>query len=387
MLAWEFDMNWQARFIIASAVMMTAFGSLASPWRPSDVHAVVDRLPANMPKPINTTPRAVSIEAAAPQIQALLEQAYTQGDPRALGQAEALLDAVAPSQQPDAQLLRASLAQANHQFDQSKRLLNTVLVQSPNQADALLMLSSIELVQGRFNDAKAHCLNIKDLSLLVIRLACTTQVDLMTQPVASVQPRLTTLTGMSQGLTASQARWIWLMQADAAQRSHDAKAAAEAFAHLDDSMPALMAQADWLLANRQWQAVRNLLIDHTDNDSLLLRLVTSELALKHADAAAHLQLLGQRIAVWQQRGETAHQREEAAYAQLIGNTSRALQLARSNWQHQRETGDVVIYATAALAVGSTADIAILRTWMQQNGFDYPILAAHLKRGRLPNFTQ
>lgn len=376
------------RLLMSCAILWALIdSSAASPWRPTDAQQVIERLPAHMPQPHTIPTRPVSLDATAPQIQALLEQAYVQGDPRALGQADALLAPFAQDNSTQAQLLRANMAQADHQFDFSRRALLRLLSQTPDQPDALLMLSSIDLVQGRFQDAQRRCGQIKDLSLLPLRVACVTQVDLMTRPLRDVAPRLAALARLTPTLTPSQARWIGLMQADAAQRSNNAALAQQAFAQLDDSMPALVAQADWLLAHRQWQAVRDLLITHTDNDSLLLRLTISEIHLKHPEANAHLQLLGERIHVWQQRGETAHQREEAAYAQLMGKPKRALELARLNWKNQRETADVVIYATAALVANSTADIRILQDWIKTTGFDYPILSAHLARGRLPVITQ
>lgn len=367
--------------------MLGSAATCATPWIPTDPTQIIERLPAGMPQPMarTSTPKtALSLEQAAPQIEQRLEQAYLQGDPRALGQAEALLAPFAANTSPQARLLRAAAAQADHRFAQAKIELTALLNEIPNQADAVLMLSSIELVQGNFAAAKQHCQGLRDLSVLTLRLACIAQVEAMTGQINKAKQQLATLANMTNGMTDSQARWIYLMQADIAQRSNDAALALDVFSKLDrQSMPALMARADWLLAHRQWQKTRDLLINHLDNDSLLLRLVISEINLGHPDAAKHQQLLGERVAIWQQRGETAHQREQAAYQQLIGPPAKALQIARENWQKQRETADVVVYATAALAAHSAADLSILQDWISSTGFEYPALISHLKRGHLP----
>jgi len=44
----------------------------------------------------------------------------------------------------------------------------------------------------------------------------------------------------------------------------------------------------------------------------------SEVRLNDPQASAHFKLLSERIRVWNERGETAHQREEAMYALMLG---------------------------------------------------------------------
>ena len=68
--------------------------------------------------------------------------------------------------------------------------------------------------------------------------------------------------------------------------------------------------------------------------------------------------MGERVQIWNERGEVAHQREAAQYALLFKNPKPALKLAQLNWQRQRETADIVVYANAAINNQSTADIQI-----------------------------
>jgi len=368
---------------IALSVMETA---QATPYRPTNDLAVVETLPAGSQtfqtrvviKNLSKQPFA----AVQPQISALLTQSYTQGDPRALGQAESLLEPYThnPSyiNDPAVLSLRANILQANHQFDESKKLLQQILIKIPNQPDSLLMLSSINLVQGNFAAARQGCDGIRDMGLMFLRLACMAQVDNMTGKIIASRATLEQLAQMNSGLTPEQSRWLNLILADIALRLDDSALANTVFKTLDTTTaPSLTARADWLLAHQQWAQVQQLLATHTDNDALLLRLVISEMQQKSPRAKADFQLLSERISVWQARGETAHQREEAMFAMLLNPSDKALDLARSNWQKQRETADVVIYTNAAIRAQSKPDLKIIQAWIKQTGFEYPRLTQQL----------
>ena len=83
------------------------------------------------------------------------------------------------------------------------------------------------------------------------------------------------------------------------------------------------------------------------------------------------------MTVWQQRGESAHQREQAFYQWTTGQYPQALETAQSNWQHQRETADFMIYLNAALANDSRKDLQLLLQWMDETGFEYPLVRQRL----------
>ena len=72
----------------------------AAPYIPKDPSAVIETLPSDMPKARYASAAAIgeressseSLGNRTEQISALLNRAYLEGDPRALGQARALLD-------------------------------------------------------------------------------------------------------------------------------------------------------------------------------------------------------------------------------------------------------------------------------------------------------
>ena len=370
--------------IAATLVTLLAMitGVYAMPYRPASPAQIVDTLPVGSLTFQQRNPaladRKRSLDESITQANALIARAYSAGDPRDLGQAEALLAPYAKVQTPALRLIRANIYQASHRFEQARQELQQILKQLPNQPDSLFMLASINLVQGQFTAARHQCDQLQDVSLLVLKMICITQIDSMTGNLRASTGSIDQLMQVNAGLTPEQQRWLYLIAADIALRADDAALATRVFHQMDkQTAPALTARADWLLAHQQWDKTRQLLSQSTDNDSLLLRLVISEQQLKDPKAVTHANMLAQRIAIWQQRGEVAHQREQAQFAYVMGQFKQALKLARLNWQKQRETADVVIYANAALRAHSQPDIKAIQYWMAQTGFEYPALAKAL----------
>lgn len=368
--------------VILAMLLVTITGAQAIPYRPASPAQIVDTLPAGsltyQQRTSAQAGRKLSLDESMAQANALIARAYRVGDPRDLGQAEALLAPYAKVQTLELRLIRASIYQATHRFELARQQLQQVLSQLPGQPDSLFMLASINLVQGQFTAARRQCEQLQDISLLVLKMICMAQLDSMTGSLRFSAKTIGQLMQLDAGLTPEQQRWLYLIAADIALRADDAVLASQVFRRMDKSTaPALTARADWLLAHQQWHKTRQLLGHSTDNDSLLLRLLISEQQLKDPNAITNARMLAQRVAIWQQRGEQTHQREQAQFAYVMGHFDHALKLARLNWQKQRETADVVIYSNAALRAASQPDIKAIQYWMAQTGFEYPALARAL----------
>ena len=359
----------------------------AAPFIPTDDQQILAALPENSPPARYLTSADFASDTSKnslEQTSQLLERAYLQGDPRALGQARAQLDQ-STDQSTDTLMLQARALQSDHKFDQAKDLLKQILSRDAAHPDALLTLSSLLVVQGQFTEAMSYCKRLNDPELRVYALACAAQIQSMTGQLDSVKQTLAGLAALAPGLDASTARWIYLIEADAALRSQDTAMSNQVFDVMDDqTVPALMARADWLLSIGEYQRVRTLLQMHTDKDALLLRLISAQIKLKDNDAQKNLALMKERIDVWQIRKENAHMREQATYALLANDTDSALKLAIDNWKNQRETADIVLYATAAIKASSQKDIKILRQFIIDTQLEYPELERALRSGKIDN---
>ena len=357
----------------------------AAPFTPDNDQQILETLPADSPAPrySNADDFLSNKPTVSPeQTSQLLQRAYLQGDPRALGQARAQLDQ-STDQSVETTMLRARALQSDHKFDEAKALLQQILVQDPANADALLTLSSLLVVQGQFDDALSYCHKLEDNALRVYQLACIAQTQSMAGQLTEAKQTLNGLASIAPGLDDSTARWIYLIQADVALRSQDAVLAKQVFALMDtETVPALMARADWLLSQAKYKEVRDLLQNHKDKDSLLLQLIAAQRQLGDPEATKNLALMKERIDVWQLRQEKAHLREQASYALLAKHTDVALELARENWQQQRETADITLYVTAALAANSQPDIERLTQFIKDSHFEYPTLERDLQSGKI-----
>jgi len=357
----------------------------AAPFIPTDDQQILATLPENLPPPRYLSAADFASdkqESNLEQTSQLLECAYLQGDPRALGQARAQLDQ-STDNSIDALMLQARAFQSDHKFAEATERLKQILDQEPAHPDALLTLSSLLLVQGQFTEAMRYCKKLNDPDLRVYELACAAQIQTMTGELDTAKKTLSALAAIAPGLDASTARWVYLIQADAALRSHDTALATQVFGTMDNqTVPALMARADWLLSIGEYKKVRELLKTHTEKNALLLRLITAQMALNDPKAKQNLALMKERINVWQIRQEDAHMREQATYALLANQVDSALQLAKENWQQQRETADIVLYATAALKADSQKDIELIREFMADTQFEYPALEHALREGKI-----
>lgn len=381
-------MNWIKQTIGALFILSISSQILfAAPFIPKNEQQILETLPANSPAPrYRNSDDFISNKSmnTPEQTSQLLQRAYLQGDPRALGQAQAQLNQTT-DQSIDTLMLRARALQSDHKFDEAKAILQQILAQDPAHADALLTLSSLLVVQGQFEDALSYCQKLNDNSLRVYQLACTAQVQSMTGKLDEAKQTLNGLASIATGLDESTARWIYLIQADAALRSQDAALTQQVFANMDtQTVPALMARADWLLSQEKYEEVRKLLQNHTDKDALLLKLIAAQLKLDDPKAAQNLALMKERIEVWQIRQESAHLREQASYALLTQQIDLALELARENWKQQRETADIILYVTAALAADSQQDLKQLSQFIKGSQFQYPALERDLQLGTIKN---
>jgi hypothetical protein len=123
----------------------------------------------------------------------------------------------------------------------------------------------------------------------------------------------------------------------------------------------------------QFAEALKLLTNAPAQDGVLLRLARAQLLLAHPDATQTLARLAKHQQQLLLRQDVGHAREIAHMALLLRQPQQALQWAKINWQHQRETIDVVIYTTAALRTSSITDLHILQAWLHQTGFVYPLI--------------
>lgn len=347
---------------------------------PSSDDVVLETLPAgsrlSVAQPTPSSTRSTSREALAASldtIAGLLSSARESGDPRYLGYAEAQLKPwlTRYANNPRVQLTHARLLQANHQFVPAQSILNSLINAHGDAAEAVLLSASIAQVQGDIALATQRCHQLKGFAMLPFALICQAQIDGASGHAKSALASLQKVPAKALGFTPQQATWWWLSQADIADRlGLDSSAERALIAAQSGGAEAIGSYADWLYRQQRFAEAEKLLLPWQRHDGLLTQLARVQRRLNRAEARATQVQVSARWQAFLARGEPGHERELALfYLDVAQQPTAALRYAQRNWQNQRETADFRIYARAAIANQSASDLALLRKWQGDTGFE------------------
>jgi tetratricopeptide (TPR) repeat protein len=313
-----------------------------------------------------------NIDVAVSLATKLIEQSRSEGDPRFLGQAQAVvgpwLNHTTPP--PSTILLRAIIRQHAHEFDLALADLDEVLNMQPANAQAWLTRASIYQVQGRYDEARRACQPLLRLAGRHVAHTCLADIAGLSGQTTMSREMLTTSLERP-GISARERLWILTILAEMAARTGDATAAEKHF--LDARSLGvkdhylLGAYADFLLDQGRTQEVVTLLQHETRADGLLLRLTLAEQALRLPVSKNHTAELAARFAAGRERGTRVHVREEARFTlALLHNPQTALTLAQVNWEIQKEPWDARLLLESALAAGSRNAARPVIDWLNTN---------------------
>jgi tetratricopeptide (TPR) repeat protein len=362
------------------------------PYRPADDSQILERLPERFDPALKDIKRLRNVLAARPNNLELasalarraIEAARSSGDPRFLGQAQAVLEPWwnMPDPPRQALLLRATIRQSNHDFDGSIADLDRLIAADPANGQALLTRATVLTVQGHYSQALADCARIARLAIPLIAAGCAAAPDSLDGDAARAYGQLTRALGRTRNADAGLVEWAHTLAAEIAERRGDYSTAEhhyrEAYA-LDPRDPYLCAAySDFLLDRGRARDVLSLVENYTSNDNLLLRLALAEAKLpdRRSHFVQHRNELGDRFEAAHRRGDSLHRREEARFRlALQGDPHGALRLARENWEVQREPADLRILFEAATAAGDAAALREVGDWIAAHRLEDVALGA------------
>lgn len=341
----------------------------STPFTPPSDTAVLEQVPARatdarareraaLRQELDARPRQLELALRLARLE--LKEGRARGDPRHLGWAQAALAPWWDEPQPphEVLVLRATLRQSRHEFDAALADLDAAVREDPRDAQAWLTRAVVLGVRGQHAEAQKSCAPLDTLAGALTATVCRAQVDSAAGHSARAYARLSEALSRRGDMGGpEELAWALSTLGEAAARSGDARRAellyAQALAADPDDAYTRAALADLLLdLNRPAEASR-LMKDHATDDGHLLRRVLAETALGSAEASALTTELASRYAASRLRGDTLHGREEARFALHVEkDASKALTLARANWEVQREPWDVRILLESALAAGA-----------------------------------
>jgi tetratricopeptide (TPR) repeat protein len=364
-------------WLALSAPSMT-FGE---PFLPQQDAQVLERLTVKATDPAAREIRALreglvhdpqNMDVAVALATKLVEQSRSEGDPRFLGQAQAVLvpwlnHATPPS---STILLRAIIRQHAHEFDLALADLDAVLSLQPTNAQAWLTRASIYQVQGRYEDARRACQPLLRLAGRHVALTCLGDISGLSGKAITSRETLTASLERP-GISVRERLWILTVLAEMAARTGDATATEKHFLEARSlgvkDHYLLGAYADFLLDQGRAQDVITLLQHETRADGLLLRLTLAEQVLHIPASKDHTAELAARFATGRERGTRVHVREEARFTlALLHDPQAALTLAQANWEIQKEPWDARLLLESALAVGSWNAARPVIDWLHNN---------------------
>ncbi len=379
----------RAALALLFSVITTA--TIAAPYVPADDAAVLERLPLRRGERADAPLLALraawlrqpdSVATSASLAREYLRRARMQSDPRYLGYAQAVLAPWAQHARPpiEIQVLRATAAQSLHDFDGALRDLDAALKRAPDHAQARLTRAAVNQARGELAEARRDCEQLAGIAADVIAQACGATVDALTGNATRSYARIAALRAQLAESNRDVAAWLDGLLAEFAQRGNYAARAERhymaALAVEPDDAFTRAAYADFLLDHERPTEVVALLRAHTRADGLLLRYTLAQRRLRAAETPELIKTLDARFSEARARGTALHLREEAVFAlKLLDEAPRALQLARENWQAQREPADARILLETALAAGDVEAAQPVVAWMKHNNMRDPILDA------------
>ena len=377
------QMNFTHRIVLI-LLLTTPLIINANPFTPKNDHQILERLPKQMFQSetnatinklrdqVNANPK--DWLSASQLAQLYIELSQTLADPRYMGYAQAVLNPWWQSSQPplESMILRAIIRQNAHNFSGAMDDLEQILKIQPGHVQANLIKATIATVQGKYEIAKQHCQRLMRRSSMMLALICQSTATSLSGNAKTSYRLLHQVMSINLPMPEKEKSWGWTSLAEIAWRIGDYKAADRHFQTALQSgfkdIYCLRGYADFLLQQKRPLDVIHLLASETLIDSLFLRLTIAEKNTDSEHFSRHNALLNQRFKENRKRGSTLHQGDEAKFMlQLMNQPKIALQLARQNWQLQREPVDTYILLQSALAVSDYATVQAVTAWLENQG--------------------
>jgi len=372
--------------VFLAVALTAAFAAGAAPFVPRSGAEVLETLPRQAGASDAALRRQRAQLVASPRDPALaaavtrryIELGRASGDPRYLGYAQAALAPWWNAASPPVAvtLLRATLLQSGHRFEEAMRDLDAVTRADPANAQAWLTLATVQVVRGDHDAAVRSCGRLSSIASQLASMTCLVNACAASGQLAASERLLALSVARADAGSADAGlrTWSLTLLGELARRRGDTAGAEARFRQALALTPGdsylLGAYADLLLDQHRGAEVQALLRDHLRIDSLLLRYA---LAAPTTGAIAELQARFDAAAL---RGDAIHQREQARFElYLRHDASAALRLALANWQVQKEPADLRILLEAALAARAPAAAAGALAWRRAHRLEDSVIAA------------
>jgi tetratricopeptide (TPR) repeat protein len=372
-------MKTTATVVIAALALVASAAEAAQAFRPA-ADTVVLTVPARVSDdPVAALERTLrndphNVRLVTELATLYLKRARETREARHFNRAEGLIQPWIGSATAPAALLnvQADILQNRHEFGAAREVLDRAVRAEPSNAGSRLLRATVNIVQGRFDEARPDCLAIVALGEPNAGTTCLAQVLGGTGRIAEAEkllgPRADALDAWGLGVLA-----------DLATRRGNT---ADAERHLRKALTrepaneAIRSALCDLLMERGAPAEALKLLDVPNvSYALLVRKARAQSLLNDPALSRTRKDLLEFETLSERRGDVPHAREQALLAlEVEHDAQRALELARRNFETQRETIDVRLLARAALAMRDRSTLAELQEWLRATRFEDRSLA-------------
>jgi Tfp pilus assembly protein PilF len=372
----------------ADANLSAPSAPFRTPYLPPSDSEVLQEVPSNAdPAVVEMRMRRTALDAAPHDLTAAeqLANAYVDysrqvGDAHYAGYAEAVIAPWVQTTMPPAPALviQATILQYRHQFDEARALLQRALESDRQNAQAWLLLATLDMVQGDYQAANGDCARVAKGAGAEIGLACLGSLRSYTGKARQSLSLLQQVESSGRRGPAGYRAWVEGLIAESDERLGDWPGAENHYLEALKLQPRdnflLVAYADFLLDRGRPQEVLPLLADHAQSDTAFLRLALAQSLLHSDQTPRYTWIMAARFEALRLRGSEYFGREESRFAlQLQHDPHTALDMALRNWKVQRAPWDARVVLEAALASERPQAAAPVLEFLQKTQLEDPIL--------------
>lgn len=371
-------------FLALTLLLVSGLSQAADnvPYVPASADIVLQRVPPN------TDPRVRQFDLLRRDLSrhphdmgkaVLLAHAYIDygratGDARFLGRAMAVIEPWMREPAPPLPVLlvHATIQQSRHFFQASREELDAILKRDPGNAQALLTLATVAMVQGDVELANQSCVQLTNTAGNFMGMVCSASLRSVTGHGKQAYALLSMVEDPGPKAPPEIKSWIEGLMADIAVRMGKPEQAELHFKQALQWTPGdnflLADYSDFLLDQKRPREVIDLIGNNTESDTSFLRVVLAEQALGLPQAGRDAEAMIARFQAMDERGSHVFRREQAGFVlQVQHDPRRALALARQNWTVQRAPKDVLVYLQAALAANDPAAAEPVLDFLSRTG--------------------
>ncbi|KPZ54763.1 lipopolysaccharide assembly protein LapB [Pseudoalteromonas sp. P1-25] len=248
-------------------------------------------------------------------------------------------------QEPTAKIgyLYARVLQKEHQFTRAIKVANTVIEKHPSHVNTHLLLANMLMTQGKFEQAKQHCVSLIGAASVISATTCVLDIQSQQgQLQQSYQSLLDITQNKNISLTTKQ------VLSEMAFRLNKLNEALEHINSIDLSkapVSLIVLWADIQLSQNNPEQVLNTLSQFSNlksqlEDAVLLRLAIAEKRSTHKVSDQWQTRMQQRVNLREQRQDTFHANDLANYyIHVQVDKAKAQYWANINWQQAKMSTD------------------------------------------------